>query len=110
MYTVSLPVSVSACIHDDMVFLWEGRALVYSMYDKYDYIGSLMVMFSDGQDDDDDPLNSDDDADSDEGDDAVWETDNTIVCQFEKVGSMSGMSMLYCTWSGISVVHDKGFV
>ena len=32
---------------------------------------------------DDDPLNSDDDADSDE--DNVWETDNTIVCQFEKV-------------------------
>ena len=32
---------------------------------------------------DDDPLNSDDDAESDE--DNVWETDNTIVCQFEKV-------------------------
>ena len=44
-----------------------------------------MVLIFDAQDDDDDPLNSDDDADSDEGDEAVWETDNTIVCQFEKV-------------------------
>ncbi|XP_011407398.2 PREDICTED: transcription initiation factor IIA subunit 1-like [Amphimedon queenslandica] len=36
------------------------------------------------QEDDEDPLNSEDDAESDEEDD-VWETDNTIVCQFEKV-------------------------
>lgn len=36
------------------------------------------------QDDDEEPLNSNDDAESDEEDD-VWETDNTIVCQFEKV-------------------------
>lgn len=41
-------------------------------------------MFDHVQDDDDEPLNSADDAESDEEDD-VWETDNTIVCQFEKV-------------------------
>ena len=59
-----------------------------------------------GQDDDDDPLNSDDDADSDEGDDAVWETDNTIVCQFEKVEIM-----LVCTVHDLVLVwYDLGFV